>query len=207
MFEGFKIIDLSPELIPGEEDRRLELREYLYDFDNTYMTDIDMMSHIGVHIEAPSHYEKGLKDVSQLPLEDFLGDAICLNVESVGKGQPVTPEDLGRISETGGVRPRDILFLHSPFEGDDMPFISRELAQWMAELPIKMLGIDHTIGLEEKGQMFTHDFLLKKKDIAIIERVASLNDVPERFVFIGLPLRIRGLDSSPIRGIALVQEA
>ncbi|NOZ22075.1 MAG: hypothetical protein GXP25_13415 [Planctomycetes bacterium] len=205
MFEGYRMIDLSPELIPGEEDRRLEIRQYIFELDNTYMTDIDIMSHIGVHIEAPSHYKKGLKDVSQLPVEDFLGDAISLNVESVGKGQPITPEDVSRISETGGVRPRDILFLHSPFEGDDVPFISRALAEWMAELPVKMLGIDMTVGLEEKDQMFTHDFLLRK-DIAIIERVANLKDVPERFVFIGLPLRIRGIDSSPIRAIALVKE-
>lgn len=204
MFEGLKIIDLSPELIPGEEDRRLEVRTFLYEADNTYMTDIDMTSHLGVHIEAPSHYKTDLKDVSQLPLEDFLGDAICLNVKSVGKGQPITPEDLARISRTGGVRPRDILFLHSPFEGADRPVISRALAEWMSELPIKMLGLDHTITIEEKGRMFTHDFLLRK-DITLMERVANLDAVPERFVFIGLPLRIRGIDSSPIRAIALVK--
>lgn len=204
MFEGYKIIDLSPELIPGVEERRLSIREYIHAQDNTYMTDIDTMSHVGVHVEAPSHYKKGLKDVSQLPLRSFLGNAICLNVKSVGKDQPITPEDLARISKTGGVRPNDILFLYSPHEGKDVPFVSRCLVEWMVELPIRMLGLDNSIGVEEKGQMFTHDLLLRK-DIPIIERITHLDKVPERFIFIGLPLRIRGLDSSPIRAIALVK--
>jgi len=204
MFEGCKIIDLSPELVPGREDRRLETREYIFELDNTYMTDIDMMSHIGIHVEGPSHYKKGLKEIAELPVETFLGEAVCLDVETVGKGGSITPDDLARISRTGGVKPHDILFLHSPFTGDDIPYISRDLAAWMADLPVKMLGIDHTVALEEKGRMFTHDFLLGN-DIPVIERVANLDKVPERFFFIGLPLRIRAMDSSPIRGIAVVK--
>jgi len=204
MFEDYEIIDLSPELIPGEEDRRLEIREFIYEQDNTYMTDIDLMSHIGIHVEGPSHYKKELKQLVDLPLEKFLGEAICLNAKAAGKASPILPEHLATVSRTGGVRPNDILFLHSPFEGDDRPFISRELAEWMSKLPVRMLGIDNTISLEEPNQMFTHDYLLRN-DIPIIERVANLDRVPERFFFVGLPLRIRGIDSSPIRGIALVR--
>ena len=204
MFDDCKIIDLSPELVPGREDRRLETRQFIFEQDNTYMTDIDMMSHIGIHVEGPSHYKKNLKEIADVPIETFLGDAVRLDVKSVGRAGPVEPADLAGISATGGVRRHDILFLHSPFHGEEMPYISRDLAAWMADLPIKMLGIDNTIALEEKDQMFTHDFLLAN-DIPVIERVANLDKVPERFFFIGLPLRIRAMDSSPIRGIALVK--
>lgn len=204
MATGYRMIDLSPELRPGKEDRRLEIREYVFKLDNTYMHDIDMMSHIGAHIEAPSHYKKGLPDISKLPLWRFIGEAVRLNVKSVGKGKAILPEHIKKLSKTG-VRKNDIVLLYSPYTGTDAPYISRELAAWMAKLPIKMLGIAMTVGLEEPQKMFTHD-LLMRKNIPIIERIENLERAPERFLFIGFPLRIRGLDSSPIRAVGLVKK-
>jgi len=204
MFAGHKLVDLSPELVPGKEDRRLAIREYVFDLDSTYMHDIDMMSHLGAHIEAPSHYKKHLTDVSKLPLSRFIGQAVRLNVKSVGKARPILPEHIQKISKTG-VKKNDILILYSPYFGKDAPYISRALAEWMAKLPVKMLGIANSIGLEEPKRMFTHDFLMRK-DIPIIERIQNLDKVPERFIFIGFPLRIKGLDSSPIRAVALVKK-
>jgi kynurenine formamidase len=203
MFKGFRIVDLSPELVPGKEDRRMAIREYVYKADNTYMHDIDMMSHVGVHIEAPSHYKKELTDVSRLPLKDFIGEALCLNVKSVGRGKLILPQHIKKISRTP-LKRNDILILHSPYKGKAAPIISGRLAKWMARLPIKLLGIDASVALEEPGKMFSHDFLMRN-DIAIIERLANLDKVPQRFLFIGFPLRIRGLDSSPIRAVALVK--
>jgi len=204
MSQGYKIVDLSPELIPGKEDRRLAIRRYVFKGDNTYMHDIDMMSHLGVHIEAPSHYKTHLPDVCKLPLSDFIGEAVSLNMKSVGKGGRILPEHIRKISKTG-VKRNDILLLYSPYSGRDVPCISRPLAEWMARLPVKLLGIANSIGLEESKRMFTHDLLMRRK-IAIIERIENLEKVPERFLFIGFPLRIKGLDSSPIRAVALVKK-
>jgi len=58
MFEDYQIIDLSPELVPGQEDRRLAIRPFLAESDQLLMHDIDMMSHVGAHIEAPFHYKE-----------------------------------------------------------------------------------------------------------------------------------------------------
>ena len=204
MFAGCKIVDLSPELVPGKEDRRLAIREYVHEADKTYMHEIDTMSHVGVHIEAPSHYKRHLTDVSALPLSAFIGDAVRLNVKSVGKGRPILPEHIRKLARTG-VKKNDILLLYSPYFGKDSPYISRALAEWMARLPVKMLGIANSIGLEEPKHMFTHD-LLMRKDIPLIERIENLEKLPERFIFIGFPLRIKGLDSSPIRAVALVKK-
>ena len=52
LLEGYRLIDLSPELRPGKESRRLEIRPFIYEGDNTIMHDVDMMSHVGVHVEA-----------------------------------------------------------------------------------------------------------------------------------------------------------
>jgi len=167
------------------------------------MTDIDTMSHIGTHVEAPSHYVPGLKDVAQLPLEVFVGEAICGDMTYLPPNSPITPEDLEKL----GVKEGDILLLHSRRRGDERPYISTNTAQWLKERRIKMLGIDDGIRLEESMEvMATHENLLKN-DIPIIEGLANLEDVcGRRFYLIALPLRIRGLESSPVRAIAILLE-
>jgi len=45
-----------------------------------------------------------------------------------------------------------------------------------------------------------------RKNIPLIERLVNMEGLPDRFLFIGFPLRIVGLDSSPIRAVALVRE-
>ena len=210
MFEDVEIIDLSPELVPGHEDRRLAIRPFITEQDQTLMHDIDMMSHVGVHIEAPFHYKEDLKGISELPLSSFFGDGLCIDVSGAGKAGAITPDTLLESGPAEGVKPGDIVLLHSMFEGEDVPYISRECAEFLGALPIKMLGIDSTIRLEEThtgpGGMATHDSLLRK-DIPLIERLVNLDKVKgKRFLFFGFPLRIKGLDSSPIRAVALVKK-
>jgi kynurenine formamidase len=52
--------------------------------------------------------------------------------------------------------------------------------------------------------MASHKHLLEK-NIPIVEMLSNLDKVAgKRFIYIGLPLKIQGLDSSPIRAIAIL---
>ena len=203
--ERYELIDLSPLLRPGREERRLEIRRFIFELDNTIMHEVDTMTHIGTHIEAPLHYKDGLKDITAFPLEQFIGDAILLRFDFLKPGSPIKPEDVRRAAEPDEVRKGDIVLLHSPYTGDDRPYIHRETARMFYETGIKMLGIGNTVQLEEPGgAMFTHDYLLGN-DILIIEGLVNMDALPKRFIFIGFPLKIEGLDSSWIRAVALVE--
>lgn len=202
--DRYKLIDLSPKLFPGKEERRLQIRRFIFELDNTIMHDVDTMSHIGSHIEAPLHYKDGLKDVTELPLESFIGDGILLYFDFLDPGVPITPDAVKRAAEPDSVKEGDIVLMHSPFTGDQRPYIARETAKFMLETRIKMLGIGNTVQLEEKGEMFTHDYLLRN-DIPIIEGLVNMDALPRRFIFIGFPIKIQGLDSSWIRAVALVR--
>jgi len=69
-----------------------------------------------------------------------------------------------------------------------------------------MLGIQN-IGVEEShASMATHSNMLEN-DIPVIEGLANLEAVKkDRVFYIGLPLRVYGLDSSWIRAIALEEK-
>jgi len=205
LLENYKLIDLSPTLHPGREERRLQIRRFIFELDNTIMHDVDTMTHIGTHIEAPLHYKDGLKDITGFPLEQFIGDGILLRFDFLEPSSPITPDAVRKAAEPDSVKRGDIVLMHSPYTGDQRPYISRHTARLLFERGIKMLGIGDTVQLEEPGgAMFTHDYLLGN-DIPIIEGLVNMDVLPKRFIFIGFPLKIEGLDSSWIRAVALVE--
>lgn len=182
----------------GSVRRRFEVSRFVYSADNTYMNWVETETHVGTHVECPSHYLENGNDVASLPLETFMGDAVAVNLKSK-RAQPITPIDLG----DAGVRKGDIVLMWSGWSGEERPFISVEAAEWLLKARVKMVGVDDSIGVEAPGSMATHDFLLRN-DIPIIEGLVNLDGLRgNRFLFIALPLRVRGLDSSWVRAIAL----
>lgn len=158
------------------------------------------MSHIGSHVEAPSHFIPEWDDVSSLEIEKFFGEGVCIDLSYKMPSEAIVIEDL-----KDNVKDDDVLLLHATKREDsERPYISEETAEWISK-HIKILGIDDTIALESSSElMATHKFLLGNR-IPIIEGLINLDKIAgKRFFFIGLPLRIRGLDSSPIRAIALL---
>ncbi|MFQ6095430.1 MAG: cyclase family protein [Candidatus Bathyarchaeia archaeon] len=209
---NYKIIDLSAELHPGilkvngeyvhgRQARRFEIRQFVYEPDKALMHWVETETHIGTHVEMPAHYVEGGKSAAEMPIQTFLGEAVMLRFDFLkpqgGKGQPITVKHLSK------VRKGDIVLMWSPYVGDEAPYISSEAATWLAERPIKMLGVQN-IGVEESYDlMATHGNLLRN-GIPIIEGLANLNAIKkDRVFYIGLPLRVHGLDSSWIRAIAL----
>jgi len=209
--KNYRIIDLSEEIIPGilkvngeyvhgNQTRRFEIRQFIYAPDKALMHWVETETHIGTHVELPAHLTDGAKSASEMPLESFLGEAIILKFDFLkpkdGKGQPIKPSHLEKVKKN------DIVLLWSPYTGDERPYISPESAEWLAKKPVKMVGVQN-IGVEAPGSMATHKNLLGN-DIPLIEGLVNLEKVQKKRVFyIGLPLRVAGLDSSWIRAVVL----
>jgi kynurenine formamidase len=208
--EKVRLVDLSKKLQPGilkhdgtymhgTELRRLELREFIFAGDDTYMSWIEIETHIGTHVEGPSHYLKKGKDIASMPLENFIGEAIVVDLTHKNQNEPILPKDLE------GIRTRDIvlMFASKSHNDNERPYISPEAAEYLYKKGIKLLGIDDSISVEAPNSMATHDLLLKN-DVPIIEGLDNLRELKkQRFFFVGFPLKIKGLDSSWIRAVAL----
>ncbi len=208
----YRLVDLSERLEPGikkvdgayshgDQMRRLEAEEWIYANDQTYMHWVTTETHIGTHVEGPSHYDKEGKEIGEMALETFIGEAILVRLLDKKPREPITPDDLLE----AGVKQNDIVLLSSPYKGEDRPYVSPEASEWMFKTGIKMLGADTSVIIdrEELTKMMTHKFLLGN-DIPVIERLTHLDQLrKKRFLFIGFPLRINGIDSSWIRAVAL----
>ncbi|MEM3174436.1 MAG: cyclase family protein [Candidatus Bathyarchaeia archaeon] len=203
----YRIIDLSIEIQPnvlkvngeyirGNQIRRFNLQQFINAEDGTYMNFIEAESHLGTHVEGPLHLKDGLKSLTDLPLDKFMGEALVLKFEA---NKPIKPEHLDR------VRDEDIVLMWSPGGA----YITPEAAEYLVKKRIKMLGVqgvhpdDPRAYQPGSGVKPATHMLLLENDIPIIEGLINLDKIEcERIFFIGLPLKIAHLDSSWIRAVA-----
>jgi kynurenine formamidase len=216
LFERYRLVDLSAEVHPGimyadgryrwgSERRRFELKQWI-SLGNHFQTFIDAGSHVGTHVDMPCHIHEGAKAAdgaelasADMPLQTFFGEGVAIDCGQIapraGARRPsVEPEHLGR------VRAGDILLLWSSKDGPDQPSLSLTAARQLADLPIKMIAVQNVVVPYEQ-----HVALLGKAGgpIPIIEELAHCEDLrAERFLFMGLPMRVHHLEASWIRAVA-----
>jgi arylformamidase len=219
MIKG-RIVDLSHKMYPGKEEYGLELFTHFTDElrsdlkrdkDVWYiLQDIKMSSHCGTHIEFPYHHNKEGMDAGSFPLERLIGDCMLLDFTHKSPGDAVTLEELKKYD--GKIREGDMLlfnfncsrFYYTP-QAHERPYITTEAIKWLVlEKKINLVGSDAT-GIEVKGipNQPNHQFLMDH-GIPIIESAANLDQLTqERFTLFVLALRVEGLDSSPVRLVAI----
>ena len=83
-----KIIDLSHwyeedmPLFPGTPAIQIQQVSQIEE-DGFRVTDFHSTVHVGTHCDAPAHFVKGAKTMGEIPLEEFVGYAVVLDVSRV----------------------------------------------------------------------------------------------------------------------------
>lgn len=215
-----RIVDLSHRLIPGREEYHLDLvthrtdelyPQYEVDEDVWYiLQDIHMSSHCGTHIEFPYHHHRDGLDAGSFPLERLIGDALLLDFTHKKAGEAVTLQEIR--SREGRIRMGDMLLFnfdcarhYRTERSHERPYITIEAVQWLVlEKKINLIGSDAS-GIEVQGapNQPNHQFLMEQ-GIPIIEFAANLGGLrQDRFTMLVLALSVEGLDSCPVRLIAI----
>ena len=218
-----RIVDLSHELIPGQEEYHLRLQthftdelypKYIRDDDVWYiLQDVEMSSHCGTHVEFPYHHNRNGLDAAGFPLDRLIGDCVLLDFRHKGLNEAVTLDEMKAIGDK--IQTGDMLLFNFGCEkyyrterSHDRPYIALEAIDWLIhEKKISLIGSDAS-GIEIKGapNQPVHQLLMDHQ-IPIIEFAAHLNDLKEeRFTLLVLALCVQGLDSCPVRLVALEGE-
>ena len=212
-----RIVDLSKKVSPGAAEgpvglppRKYEIKQFKFP-PGELMHNIEMESHISTHVEAPSHFvpvSRGhdADDISEMPLTNLFGMAVFVNCKGLPAKSEVGREVLDRFPIGAG----DIVLVgNAGHPGWDRPYIGKEGAEYFLEKKIKMLGVDDTVFpeatqflMKDLKSYFIHDLMLSN-NIPIIEGLVNLGALRQtRFLFFGVPAKMGGLESFPIRAIA-----
>ncbi len=173
---------------------------------------ITFYSHTGTHIDAPAHIIKGAATLDLLPIHQFYGRAVRVDI-TPDAGDAITMEHL--IAHRGIIQGADFLLLHTGWSrwwGQkryfvDYPVLTPDAAEWLRGLKLKGVGLD-TISADRFDSL---DFPVHKtllgSDCIIIENLTNLDKLPNHsFLFSCFPLNFKQADGSPVRAVAIIDE-
>ncbi|NLT72930.1 MAG: cyclase family protein [Chloroflexi bacterium] len=212
-----RLVDLTHTIVPGEGARPIRIErvpapEAVSEGLWYIMHRVEMpLNHVGTHIEAPYHVDPNGNDVSQIPLEQLCGTAAVLDLTSVPAGGVATEDDLRRAAEpAGGLHPGDIALLRFDYDYDaaHVRHFTAEAIGYLVSAGVKLVGTD-LLGIElpagdaRLAEQYNHHQLMSA-GICLIEQLAHLNQLARpRVTVYALPVPIKGLDSFPLRVVAL----
>jgi len=213
-----RIVDLSKKVSPGKAEgpldtgkRKYEIKKFTFP-PGEIMHFIEMESHISTHIEAPSHFVpvrhgKPAHDISEVSLSRFFGMGVLVDCKDLAPKTPIGTEILGRFP----IRQDDVVLIGKcSHSGPDRCYLAQEGIEYLLKKKIKMVGVDDTVfpedpkyALKDLEKYFCHDLMLSN-EIPIIEGLANLGELKKkRFLFFGFPAKMGGLESFPIRAVAI----
>lgn len=167
------------------------------------MSDVELMNHVGTHIETPFHCLKDGADLAQISLEQLCGEAVILDLRNAEAEFGVTLAQVQAAADAaGGIHRGDIVF----GQMGKTRYFSTEGLRWIVEKGIKLMGVDS--GGVELSHDTTHanvnHLLLFRAGIPLIENLANLDQLTHSRVQVyALPIPVRGLDAFPLRVVAV----
>lgn len=159
---------------------------------------VSVGTHVGTHIDAPFHMLADGKTLDQIPVEQFVGRGCYIRIDDKFDLEAIRQAD---------IREGDIVLFHTGrIESyhdekyyEDYPEIPEDVARYLVEKKIKMVGMDMSGPDHEPFK--THKILLGG-DVLIIENLTNLDKLAgKQFTVYALPIKLE-VDGAPARVIA-----
>ena len=155
------------------------------------MAEIRTTMHIGTYADAPLHFVQTGKSINQLPLEKFIGE--CQVIE-VPEGR-ITGEYVNKFFP----RTQQRILIKSSGKA----FFDKTGAEEAAFLGISLIGTDSdSIGQVGGDEIGPHRAFMDE-EVAILERLDLSNVQPGKYILVAQPLKIQGVEASPVRACLL----
>ena len=199
-FPGIEPPKIYPVLTHAESRQRYR---NLAEFE---LTKVEMVTSIGTYLDSPYHRFKEMRKISELALDEVILEGVAFDVNDVAREgiKGIKPEHLGEESFEGKA-----VLIHTGWdkfwmlsEYFDHPFVTKELAEFLADGGAELVGID-TINIDDPKDLSrpAHSTLLKE-EIPIVENLTNLDKLlGKRFRFFAVPLKIDAA-AFPVRAFA-----
>lgn len=206
---NLKYFDISPLIsaktgvFPGDVSFTQEASLSFEKGHHLMLSSIRSTVHIGAHADGPNHYTPNGKSIDQVSLEPYLGPCLLLTAKTP-VGERVLPEDLNLPNQ---IPPR-ILIRTNSFPNPDkwnsnFSSLSPELIQLLHQRGVRLVGLDTPSVDPEKDQEMRSHKALAATDMRVLEGLVFDQVQDGGYFLIALPLKLSGLDASPVRAVLL----
>ena len=198
-----KFIDLSVPLnehtpiYPGDPATSIRSHAAL-EADGYEVHSVCLGTHLGTHIDAPSHMPAGGKNLDQIPLEKFSGHGVYIKIEGsfdleVVKKVSLAKNDIVLFDTAMSISYDQPRYFH------EYPPLTEAIANYLVEHEVKIVGVD--MCSVDYSPFPVHKILLEH-EILIIENLTGVSRLQDQnFTIHSFPLPLP-LDASPTRVVA-----
>lgn len=189
---------------PGDTPFQFQLNWTKQQSGSVNVGQITTSTHIGTHIDAPFHFDEQGEKVHELPLENYIVDAIVIDVSR----QDVISRASVQEVLTGTAKA--VLFRTKTWNNravfpDVIPVFEVGVVEWMVENGIVLFGVDLPSVDEITSKDLPMHHALRMAGRYILEGLV-LDEIKEgTYQLIALPLKIEGADGSPVRAVLIEQ--
>ncbi len=208
-----RIIDLSLDIypgaptFPGDPACQFHVHETIASAGYN-LTQVCFGTHQGTHLDASFHFADRGRTVDRIDLARCVGPATVIDLSWKQPRDAITVADFAPYESR--VQPGARILcrlgwdrrLFQPGYFSDFPSMTVQLAEWLADRKIALIGLD-TPSPSADQSTEVHQILLGA-EVVIVEGLAHLDELPsDEVFFVAAPLRLRGLDGSPVRALAV----
>lgn len=210
--DGPLIYDLSPPITsalgvwPGDTPFAREVLCDLASGANITLSTIRTTVHLGSHADGPNHYQHPAQGIGEQSLTRYLGPCMLIDAE-IQRSARVRLDDL-RLPAKGKqliTQPRVLIrtntFPDPTHWNADFAALDPALIDALAAQGVYTIGIDTpSVDLQDSKDLPAHA-ACARNNIAILEGLV-LSGIPAGvYELIALPLKLIGVDASPVRAI------
>ena len=208
-----KTIDLSHEIkngmmvFPG--DPEISIEEGLsHEEDYCHVDRMHINSHTGTHIDAPYHFIKDGKRITDYEVGKFVGEGIAIDLTYKKSGEGINVSDLEKANIEEGMIVTLVTGWAKYFGQEkylDHPFITKEAAEFLVKKGTSIVAVDFLNVYPTVYESWEAHPVLLSNDVLIVENIANSSELAEgkKYIFSFLPLKLWGSDGSPVRGMAV----
>ncbi len=172
--------------------------------DDLTLSRLDLGSHTGTHVDAPSHFIPGGATLDQLPLDTFMGPAQV--VDATGVGDAIDEDEVAhQRPRRGGIllfkTTNSARWRREPHFFEDFVHLTPGAAKVLVRAGLKAVGVDYLSveGFGAEGAPVHH--ILLGKPVGIIEGLNLFGVPPGSYRLFCLPLKILGTEGAPARAV------
>jgi arylformamidase len=180
---------------------------------------LEILTHMGTHVDAPCHFVDGGLSIDQIPLEAINKKGQVIPLTHVAPKTAVTADDI--LKSGVEIDSSIIPVLHTGWTErtwgtdqfwDEMIYLGTSAAELLAERGVSAMAMDFFpeapfwLGIKTGGPIGENHVTLLGNNVIIIQLLTNVSQlVGEDFQLITAPLPLEGLDGSPARVFAAVE--
>ncbi|MGE0254344.1 MAG: cyclase family protein [Alphaproteobacteria bacterium] len=183
----------------------------------TFQTNfISTLDHVGTHVDAYRHFNPNGATIDKMPLDLFMGKAVCLDLRHIPDLGDIDVPDLEKAEKQAGVKIDGHIVLMctglhkrhypNPEVCVSNPGLTAEATKWLHARGSRLHGVEGPSTDKPSDKLFAQHRTCRDLGITHMEWLVNLEELlgQGEFEFFGVPIKFKGGSGSPIRAFAIL---